>query len=239
MTKLKISIAALSLVVQAGFGWGAQASVIVGLYNTGEVSPGVVTVGDVADPHWTVQGLGPYYNSAVGPAYNSVTNGSFPQGPWVPDSSVSRWATPTSNAAQSFDPVVDGQYLYTLDFTMTSTTDATFTAQFAADNAIYTIDLNGNLLLAPTRGNAGSGPNYFSDWTTFSAPASDFVTGKNVLTIDVDNYAQNGGNPSGLNVEFLSSSVGVPEPTVWAMLIVGFLGIGSLLRRRAGAVLPA
>src|SRR5580693_383626 len=113
MTKLKISIAAVALAMQAGFSWGAQAAVIVGLYNTGEIAPGVVTAGDVPDPHWFLQGA-----SSPSPAYNSVTNGSFPQGPWVPDSSVSRWVTPTPVSAQSFDPVVDGLYAYTLDFNM-------------------------------------------------------------------------------------------------------------------------
>lgn len=31
---------------------------------------------------------------------------------------------------------------------------------------------------------------------------------------------------------------GVPEPTTWAMMIVGFLGVGGALRRRRGGLLP-
>ena len=49
-------------------------------------------------------------------------------------------------------------------------------------------------------------------------------------------YAQNGGNPAGLNVRFLTEtgltalSLPVPEPGVWALMLVGVGFVGGALR---------
>jgi hypothetical protein len=53
------------------------------------------------------------------------------------------------------------------------------------------------------------------------------------VTFDVVNYAQGTGNPSGLNVEFTSASSGVPEPSTWAMMVLGFAGLGFAGYRKA------
>lgn len=45
--------------------------------------------------------------------------------------------------------------------------------------------------------------------------------------------AANGVNPGVSDIRF--SSVGVPEPTTWAFMIMGFGGAGALLRRRRAA----
>ena len=40
------------------------------------------------------------------------------------------------------------------------------------------------------------------------------------------------GNPSGLNVNITSSTAGaVPKPAAWAMMIIGFFGLGTAVRR--------
>ena len=122
------------------------------------------------------------------------------------------------------DPTTDGFYDYTLTFTLTAAqaAGASFTGQFAADNTVTAIMLNGHDL--------GSGGG-FSSFTGFDAAAPDFKAGQNTLTFDVDNFAQNGGNPTGLNVQFLSSTAGaVPEPATWSIMLVGFGGLGAALR---------
>ena len=50
----------------------------------------------------------------------------------------------------------------------------------------------------------------------------------------VTNVAQNGGNPTGLRVEFTASNVTpVPEPETYAMLLAGLGLMGVISRRRA------
>jgi hypothetical protein len=205
------AVAALSLTV------AAHAATIGGLYSTGVDNTGVATVGNGADTHWTLNG---------GTAYTGGTNGTFPIGPWVADSAASRWITPTANASDSFDPNAAGYYTYATSFDLNTAqaAGAAFTGQFAADNTVVDILLNGHSV---------GGGGVFSNWTGFAANASDFVAGNNTLQFEVENYAQNGGNPSGLNVQFLSSVAGVPEPATWAMMIVGVGLVGVSLRGSA------
>jgi hypothetical protein len=194
------------------FAYGANAATITGLYNTGVDDSNAVVTGNAADLHWMLND---------GPTYTGAVNSQFPIGYWVPDNSVSRWITPTPTASDSFDPSVDGTYIYTLTFNLTSATAAAFTGQFASDNTVTSAKLNGNLI--------GSGGSY-GGWTNMAATASDFIVGQNTLVFTVDNFAQNGGNPAGLNVEFLSSTSGTPEPTTWALMMIGLAGMGMALR---------
>jgi hypothetical protein len=215
MIKLKNLLAGSAIVVAcAAFALGANAATISGLYDTGVDNNGVAVAGHGADQHWLLGG---------GAAYTGATNGSFPIGYWVPDTTVSRWLTPTPNAGDSFDPSADGAYAYSLTFNLTASqaAGASFLGQFASDNTVSGVTLNGN-----TIGGGGS----FSNWTGLSASSSDFVAGANTLVFTIDNFAQNGGNPTGLNVEFLSSTMGVPEPTTWALMLVGLAGMGLALR---------
>jgi hypothetical protein len=207
---------------------GAMATTpIAGLYDTGVDASGVPTAesSHAADLHWQLDG---------GQAFTGGSNGSFPIGPWVQDDSSSRWITPDMNAADSFDPSADGFYTYSLHFSLASTAGAFFSAQFAADNTASAITLNGHTLLTDAGG--------FDHWTGFSATnASDFVVGDNELDIVVRNFAQDGGNPTGLNVQFLRSGAGgaLPEPASWLMLILGFGSLGMFLRRRRGFAFAA
>ena len=74
-----------------------------------------------------------------------------------------------------------------------------------------------------------------SGWSGFSA-TSGFHAGVNTLDFVVTNFAQNGGNPAGLRVEFDSSSVtAVPEPETYAMLLGGLAVLGLVKRRRKQA----
>ena len=217
MKTIKSLLAAASVAAAMSVAVGAHAATIAGLYNTGVDDSAVATVGNGADTHWTLNG---------GAAYTGGTNGSFPIGPWVSDSAVSRWLTPTANAADSFDPGATGFYSYATSFVLTAAqaAGAAFTGQYAVDNTVTDVLLNGHSLAS------GGG---FSDWTSFAADASDFVAGVNTVEFVVENYQQNGGNPSGLDVQFLSSTVGeVPEPATWALMMSGIGLMGMSLRRQ-------
>ncbi|HEX4179548.1 MAG TPA: PEPxxWA-CTERM sorting domain-containing protein [Caulobacteraceae bacterium] len=231
MNSAKLFAATAAAVTAGLLAASANATTLTGLYNTGVDNGGTVLGGDVADTHWAFSSV---TGTATGTtAYASLNNSAFPAGYWVLDNSTSRWITPTQNAGDSFDPSADGLYDYTLTFNVANVGKASFAGQYAVDNQVTSILLNGVALNTNGGGTDGS-------FTGFAAPTgSGFVSGANTLTFVVDNFAQNGGNPSGLNVEFTSSAGGVPEPATWAMMLVGFGGLGAAIRSRRGRVATA
>lgn len=210
----------------------AQASTF--LYNTGFDAQGhLIPLGtEAVDGNWQLTGGdGTGVPSALPAAtYASAQNGQFPIGYWVPDSTTSRWITPTPNAAASFDPSLNGTYEFTQQFVLTAAQagDVSFTGQFAADNLVEEVSLNGHILYSASDSGL---PSNFGGWTSFGDVSHiGFMSGTNTLTFVVENYAQNGGNPAGLNVQFLSEAV--PEPGTWAFLLLGLGMLGFALRRR-------
>jgi hypothetical protein len=186
-------------------------------------------------------------NTGVGAANNAqdlnyaltVTNGTtvagahgyaadqvdFPDGgPWIGgNTGVSKWLTPFQDETQSFDPVKNGVYVWTLTFDLTGfdTSVGYLQGRWAADN-FGSVWLNGEQIGV----SAG-----FANWAGFYANNLLFNSGINTLQFVVTNTAQNGGNPTGLRVEFTGSEV--PEPESYALLL-GSLGVlGAISRRRA------
>jgi hypothetical protein len=220
-TGILFAVTALSLVVAGP----ASAAAIVGLYNTGADSGG---------SGWGV-GAGVNLNSKGSDAhwYNAAGNGGhaftgLPLNPnWTSNDATSRWITLTPQGSTSYDPTTPGNYTYTLSFDL-ATDDAAgafFTGRFLVDNEITSIFLN-NTEIFKTGGS-------FDAWTAFSSSPGAFVSGTNTLAFNVLNLAQNGNNPTGLRVEFLTNGVAaVPEPATWAMMIGGFGLIGLAMRRR-------
>lgn len=189
---------------------------IVGLYSTGEgYSAGS------QDLHYALSSS----TTSVGSFGYVASNNVWPISPWVSNTATSAWLTPAANQGQSFDPTVNGTYTWTTTFDLTGydASTASFTAQFAADNSALAY-LNGNLV---------GTSNSFSSWSTFSADSSYFVSGVNVLSFVVTNRAQRSGNPTGLQVNILSSAVSaVPEATPYAMLLIGLGVLGFVVRRK-------
>lgn len=211
---MRKTIAALLLASASLASMQAHAAAIIGLDNTGQ--PNL----DRSDLIWQLNG---------GPAYVSI-NDLYPVGSaWLANDATSSWLTPTLNQGDSFDPALNGNYLYSLSFDLTGfhANTASFTGRFLVDNQVSSITLNGNTIFSgPAGGFTGS------DWTTFGAN-SGFVNGLNVLQINAVNLAQNGGNPAGLRVEFIDSAVAaVPEPATWALMLAGFGMTGFAMRRR-------
>jgi PEP-CTERM motif len=217
LKKLAGVVAVLAI---TGFVPTAKADVITGLYSTGVGDSGATTTTDAADLHWTLNG---------GNAYTGAVSGTWPIGVWLPNTLTSQWITPSTNAAQSYDMTSNGFYNYSLSFNILPSQNpltAGFTGQFAVDDRVTAITLNGTTLFS---GSEGSN----SAWTDFSA-SSGFLSGSNTLTFTVENIGLSGSNPTGLNVDFLTSSVSaVPEPSTWLMMILGFAGVGFLRYRRS------
>lgn len=196
----------------------ANAASITGLKNTGLGASGS------GDSNYQLSAASS--DTAINSTVPVITyDNQWPVSPWLANSGASKWITPTANQAQSLDAWSAGTYSYTLSFNLAGydASTAAFTGRFAADNVV-TVKLNDTVI-----GTA----NGFADWTSFSAN-SGFVAGNNTLNFTVTNWAQNGGNPTGLRVEFASSSVmaAVPEPETYAMLLGGLAVLGVVARRR-------
>jgi hypothetical protein len=188
----------------------AGAAVISTLANTG-----VDADTDGIDDNWTLNGGSAFIGQPLNPA-------------WQANDASSSWLTPTANGNADLDPNAPGLYTYSLTFSLAGfdPASASFSGRFAVDNAVDEIRLNGNLI------GSGGACCSFGSGGTFDA-LSGFVAGDNTLTFTVRNFAQSSGNPSGVRVEFLQSSVSaVPEPATWALLIGGFGVIGAAARRR-------
>ncbi|SIO46631.1 PEP-CTERM protein-sorting domain-containing protein [Bradyrhizobium erythrophlei] len=218
---LKI-LQALLVAGAVGFSVGvANATVITDLTNTG------VNVTGGIDNAWIISSSAS--DPALpnnSPAYTNATNGVFPIPPWVSNSPISSWDTPYNPLNSNTDPAVDGTYKFQTTFNLVGSSSGAFiTGQFAADNEVAAIKVNGTTIYT----GPGFPTSQYSNWTGFSA-LSGFVAGSNTIEFDLVNYAQNGGNPGGLNVQFLTASV--PEPSTWAMMILGFLGVGFMAYRR-------
>jgi hypothetical protein len=206
----------------AAFAGSAQAATttITGLKNTG-----VGTSGDT-DTNYKLTSASS--DTAIGNTSPFITyDNQWPVSPWLANSVDSKWITPTSTQGQTFDAWSAGTYTYTLSFDLTgyNATTASFAGRLAADNAV-TVKLN-NQVISTAAG--------FTDWTSFNA-ASGFVSGVNKLDFVVTNWQQNGGNPTGLRVEFGTSSIAapVPEPETYAMMLGGLALMGVVARRRKG-----
>ncbi|WP_348698165.1 PEP-CTERM sorting domain-containing protein [Duganella fentianensis] len=195
----------------------AHAASINGLVNTGVGASGT------ADSNYSLSNKGVVSTPVI------TVNNVWPISPWLANTADSKWITPTSNQAQSFDPSSNGTYTYTLNFNLAGydATSAALAGRFAADNSAVVL-LNGTQI-----GSAGG----FTSWSNFSTTAGNgFVAGDNKLEFVVTNFAGSSGNPTGLRVEFTSSNVAaVPEPETYAMLLAGLGMVGALARRRKQA----
>ncbi|GJJ01927.1 hypothetical protein RugamoR64_24650 [Duganella rhizosphaerae] len=195
----------------------AHAASISGLVNTG------VGANGSSDTNYSLNAASS--DTVIGNTAPVITlENVWPISPWLANDGVSKWITPTASQGQSFDAYSAGSYTYTLSFDLTgyNAGSAAFSGRFAADNDAV-VKLNNQVIAS------GSG---FTDWTAFAA-GSGFQSGVNTMQFVVGNWAQNGGNPTGLRVEFLSSSVtAVPEPSSYAMLLTGALLLGVVARRR-------
>lgn len=198
----------------------AHAAAIVGLFNTGVDNSGNALVGGngMADPHYKITsttdptaGVGNYGVTYFNPAYLS-------------ENANSRWISTT--AAGGGGGIT--RFEITFDLTGFNAATATISGGTAADNEVN-VYLNG--LFIQTN-NAGYGV-----LTPFST-STGFISGINTLAFQL----LDPGVPGALRVDQLRGTADlgnvnpVPEPTSWALMIIGFGVIGSTMRRRVTTV---
>jgi hypothetical protein len=176
-----------------------------GLFNTGLTTNGIVSDGDIADPHWTlfrsddINYLGPnvliFENSD--PLQFASANGSF-----SPANGVSMWIGPAGNAGGVATASPAGNYIYRAQFLIDTADASTMTmgGNLWANGSITDILVNGKstgITLAP------GGTLYV---TTFSI-TNGFKQGVNTLDF-VENLAS--GGIAGIRVEINSLAAALP-----------------------------
>ncbi len=176
-----------------------------GLYNTGVDDDEIPLADNEVDPHYEL--IEP--SLIVGETIVATSEGGFPIPPWVPDSPISAWITPSEDTAGpgDFDVTVPS-YIYRTRFDLTGVAldDLSIEGRWSTDNLGLDIVLNDNSL--------GIGnPAQFGGYTQFVMDTG-FVNGINTL----DFLVNNGGNednpdgPTGLRVEFAGNGPPPPPP---------------------------
>jgi hypothetical protein len=180
------------------------------------------------DPNWTVT-TSPTPGSTN--AFVTDTSG-YPFGDWIPDTGTYGWDSPQSSYTngQTDAPSTDFYYTTTFDLTGFDPTSALLQFQFAVDDSLVAVILNGNTL-------TGFDPGSLSSLSATQTINSDFVAGINTITFEAFNGPATSTNPTGLLVDFTSAtandSSSTPEPSAFLLIGAGLGGLGVIRRMRS------
>jgi choice-of-anchor C domain-containing protein len=203
----------------AACAWGATANAAA--FTNGSFEMGVDTGGNfitlssgdtTSITGWTVGGAGVDY---IG-GYWQAQDGSR---------SLDLSALDAGSVSQTFDTSVGQSYL--VDFWLAgntaggSTVKSETTSATGAADQISTFDISGH-----STGSMG--------WTEYNYT---FTATSASTTLTFASDEQNAYGPA-LDDVSVTATGGVPEPTAWALMLVGFGGLGAMIRRsrRSGAV---
>lgn len=196
----------------------ARAAAILGLFNTGTDASNVALVGGngLIDPHYTIL-------SSTSPGFDGQQARTYFNGAYAPEDANSRWISLTGSGTPANNTTI---YRLTFDLAGLNAATTQITGRYGADNGA-SIFLNG----VATGHTVGS----FGALTAFSINTG-FVAGVNTLDFRVVDV----GVVTALRVDDLAGTADVlppptgviPEPSSWALMILGFGAAGALLRRR-------
>lgn len=233
--KAKTTLALVGAVLALGTAAPAQAATLFGLFNTGVDATGAVIANGSAEQHYVITAS--TNGGIVTPATPTVVGFNS----WTPNDAVgsfgSAWITPIANGGEPGNsgplPGTDLTYTYTLNFNLggVDPNDAFLSGNVSSDNVVRIL-LNGSDIGGQVDPGSPGDTSFFQTFTAFGAN-SGFVAGANELQFVVRDY----GVVTGLRVGDITGAA-VPEPGVWAMLIVGFgLVAGQIRRRRRSGTL--
>ena len=167
----------------------AGGNAVLQLFDTGVGSDGAPLALGTADTNWTL------VNDAAGTVAYTTNYGS----PWLGADGVSDFINPGASGSAQSEP--GGIHTYQTTFTIPSEVDPSslrISGQFAADNSVQAIVLNGHMVTLNETGG-------FNSWTQFALPSADLVAGTNTLQFVSNN---DGDGPTGFRVEFNPSTLG-------------------------------
>jgi hypothetical protein len=177
-----------------------------------------------ADPNWTVT-TDPTPGSTN--AFVTDTSG-YPFPSWLADTLGLGWDSPQNSYTSGQTDSANTNYFYTTSFDLTGLdpTSASLQFQYAVDDSLVAIILNGNVLTGFPAGN-------FTGLSATQTLNSDFVAGVNTLTFEVFNGPATSTNPTGLLVDFTSATANssTPEPSGLLLIGAGLGGLGLIGRR--------
>lgn len=202
----------------------AAASPISTLFNTGVDGAGVVLLdGTIGDPHYTIASA----PSGTTDIRVRAEAGGWPIPPYLGDNNLSRWVGP-NNDQQLNGGAGTWDYRTTFSLAGGNPSTASIAGQFAADNEITDVLLNGHSL-GLTLGTVGNPlGSSFDSWHAF-AIGQYFVAGANTLDFLV--YNDFGGNPTALRVE-MTGNVTLPDGgSTVALMGLGLAGVAVIRRK--------
>jgi hypothetical protein len=151
----------------------------------------------------------------------------YPFGPWIADTAIYGWDSPQPSYTDGETDSPNTNYYYTTTFDLTGLdpTSASLQFQFAVDDALVAVILNGNTL-------GGFPAGVLDTLSVTQTINSDFVSGVNTITFETFNGPAASTNPTGLLVDFTSATANsAPEPSAFLLIGAGLGGLG-LIRRR-------
>ena len=187
---------------------------------------------------------GSFDNTPCGAGYCNYAGGGEPAGfGWTVTSNnvdivpgPGTWGTPqdgaqmldlvgygsTGGIAQSFATTIGATYNLSFYYANNPYPSGAYSAQVTVTGA-------GSLLSSGFTHTTSTPSNM--DWVHFTG---SFTADSNVTTLAFNETA--GGGNAGVFLDNVSVTGGVPEPAAWAMMLIGFSGLGALLRRRRASV---
>ncbi|MCA9217145.1 MAG: PEP-CTERM sorting domain-containing protein [Planctomycetales bacterium] len=182
----------------------AQPAVDYGLFNSGVDDSQMALADNAVDPHYEL--IDPSH--VIGDAIVATSAGGFPIPPWLDDTHVSAWITPSvdTNGPGDFDGSPSYVYRTTFNLNDIDIDRLVIDGQWASDNSGQDILLNGESL-----GFVNTAQ--FGGFTPFTLDFG-FVNGLNTLDFVINNGANedNPDGPTGVRVEFDGNGTAAPPP---------------------------